>query len=50
MSVGDRVTFRNINSIEMVVSENIDIKHVQVMYFDSNNILRKEIILKSLLR
>jgi hypothetical protein len=51
MSIGDVVKFRNIGTpTELVVSDIISIQFVEVTYFDKDNIIRKEIVSKSLLQ
>jgi hypothetical protein len=51
MNIGDVVMFRDIETpTQLVVSNVISIQFVEILYFDKDDIIRKETILKSLLK
>lgn len=51
MSIGDVVEFIGIETpVKIVVSDILDAWFVEVTYFDKDNVIRKEKILRSLLR
>ena len=51
MNIGDVVMFRDIKTpTELIISNVISFQFVEILYFDKDNIIRKETILKSLLK